>query len=146
MRLPTTPFSWPTTSGSSVLVHFVMDDVVVGVLEGETEANVWNAGTGMPMVPDCDRDAIVDLERRPEADPAGDPFTVVFHIDGDYGVETFVQEVFAHDPSSAYDLGVEKAEEDGGTSSGRTLTSTDWDNASEIGVFVGHGLDAYAKR
>jgi len=146
MNLPSTPFRWPTVDGLAVTVHMVKDGIVLGTLDGESAANVWDAATGLLLVRDDDGASALDLDRRPAPDTAERPFTVVFFIDGDYGVETFVQEVFATDAGSAYELGVQKAEQDGGTTSGRTLSSTDWENASEIGVFVGHGLDAYTAR
>jgi hypothetical protein len=145
MKLPSTPFRWPTTDGLAVTVHAVADDIVLGTLDGEDRANAWDATTGLTLVRDDDRPSALDLDARPAAGSAERPYTVVFHVDGDYGVETFVQEVVATGPGTAYDLGVEKAREDGGTSSGRTLSSSDWDNASEIGVFVGHGLDGYGR-
>ena len=146
MTLPTTPFRWPTVDGQAITVHAIKDNLVLGTIDGEAAADVWDATTGLLLVRDDDATSALDLDRRPTAETAERPFTVVFFIDGDYSVETFVQEVFAKDAASAYDLGVEKAEEDGGTSSGRTLSSTDWESASEIGVFVGHDLDAYAAR
>lgn len=142
MKLPQTPFAWPTTAGRTVTVHMVKDDIVLGTHEGEKEANAWSAETGLPLVPDADRDQILDLLQRPAAGKKA-PYTVVFFIDSDYGVETFVQEVFAKDVSTAWRKGVKQARKDGGTMSGRTLFRNDWDKATEIGVFRGHGLDAY---
>ncbi len=74
------------------------------------------------------------------------PYTVVFYVDGDYGVETFVEEVMAKEVGTAFEKAVKKARKDGGTSSGRSLSRNDWDNATEISTFHGHDLSAYLRK
>jgi hypothetical protein len=71
------------------------------------------------------------------------PYTVIFYIDGDYSVETFVQHVMANDAGHAFDVAVWQAKRDGGTSSGRTLPEWEYDNATEIATFDGHLQDAF---
>lgn len=66
------------------------------------------------------------------------PYTVIFYIDADYAVETFVEHVMATSPSEAFDVAVAQAKEDGGTSSGRSLSSDSYDLATEIVTFDGH--------
>ena len=74
----------------------------------------------------------------------GTPYTVVFYIDGDRHVETFVQEVFAENPRDAWGKAVQQAREDGGTSSGHSLCDEEYGRATEITTLIGHGLSAYA--
>ncbi len=69
-------------------------------------------------------------------------FTVLFFIDGDYGVETFAEHVNATDGSDAFDKAVRKAKRDGATSSGRPVR--DWSAATEIVTYAGHLRPAYS--
>jgi len=66
------------------------------------------------------------------------PYTVVFYCDAERAMETFVEYVRAVDSSEAFKKAVAKARRDGGTSSGYSLTSDDWRNASEIITLPGH--------
>jgi hypothetical protein len=145
MNLPSTPFRWPTVDGSHVLVHAVKDDIVLGTLDGDTRANVWDATTGLLLVRDDSRPHGLDLDARPVAGTAERPFTVVFYVDGDYGVEAFAREVVAKNTTDAYEFAVQAAKDDGGTSSGRTLSESEWQNVTEIDVYLGHGLSAYRR-
>jgi hypothetical protein len=69
--------------------------------------------------------------------------TVAFYVDGDYGVEPFVREVLAKDAEDAFAKAVALAKADGGTTSGRTLRDHEWECATEVAIFVGHGLSVY---
>lgn len=71
------------------------------------------------------------------------PFTVIFYIDGEYSVETFVQRVHAESSIAAWDIAVKEAKKEGATSSGRPLHSYEWNDATEIVTFDGH--IAYSK-
>lgn len=66
------------------------------------------------------------------------PYTVIFYIDGDYGVDTFVQRVYASDHIAAFENALVEAQESGGSSSGRSIPSHAWEHATEIATFAGH--------
>jgi hypothetical protein len=66
------------------------------------------------------------------------PFTVIFFVDGDHGVESFVQQVQALRSGDAFELAVEAAQEIGAADSGRTLSDSEWGAATEIITFNGH--------
>jgi hypothetical protein len=66
------------------------------------------------------------------------PFTVIFYIDGDRAMETFVEKVEATDASDAWDKAIAAAKDSGGTSSGYSLGSWEWENATEIITLDGH--------
>lgn len=86
-----------------------------------------------------------DHEIRQIHPQAGDqPFTVVFFVDGDHGVEYFSEEVLASSPTSAFDLAVEKAKKAGYSTTGHGLREHEWENATEIATFSGHSLGAYS--
>lgn len=140
MKLPDAPFRWPTVDGGHVVVHMVRDDVVLGTRSDEDRADAWDATTGAPLVRSSEFARHLDLDLRPSADASPLPYTVVFLVDADRSVETFVQEVDAADRAEAFDLAVAKARANGGTSSGRSLRDHEWAAATEISVFAGHGL------
>ena len=66
------------------------------------------------------------------------PYTVIFYIDAEYAVETFVEHVTAASPSEAFDVAVAQVKEDGGTTSGRSLSEDAYELATEIVTFDGH--------
>lgn len=66
--------------------------------------------------------------------PKGKAYTVVFYVDGDSNVETYVEEVFAPDAGQAWENALRKAKRREGDR---------LDNATEIATFHGHGLNAY---
>lgn len=63
------------------------------------------------------------------------PFTVIFYIDGDHCVETFMEHVIAASSSEAFDLAVAQAKEVGRPWG---LFDGDYLNATEIATFDGH--------
>lgn len=66
------------------------------------------------------------------------PYTVIFYVDGDYAVETFVERVKAANPSSAFDAAVQQAIDHRRTSTGRSLSESDYKDAIEIAIFEGN--------
>ncbi len=66
------------------------------------------------------------------------PYTVIFYVDGDRAVETFVERVMAQNSARAWDAAVRAAKKDGGTTSGYSLDDHEWENATEIVTFSGH--------
>lgn len=65
------------------------------------------------------------------------PYTVIFYVDGDYAVETFVERVKAANPSAAFDAAVQQAIGHRRTSTGRSLSESDYKAATEIAIFEG---------
>lgn len=59
------------------------------------------------------------------------PYTVIFYVDGDYAVHTFVEQVMAKDTSEAWRIAVKQADKG-------YLTGCDFDNATEIITLSGH--------
>ena len=66
------------------------------------------------------------------------PFTVIFYIDVDRSMETFVEKVTAKNGSDAWDKAVKQARDSGCTSSGYSLGSWEWEGATEIITLDGH--------
>jgi hypothetical protein len=69
------------------------------------------------------------------------PYTVIFYVDGDYHVETFVEHVTADNSHDAFRAATKQAREHGCTSSGRGLPANAYHAATEIVTYAGH-LDA----
>jgi hypothetical protein len=65
------------------------------------------------------------------------PYTVIFYIDADYGVHTFVEHVTAADSSDAWDKAVAQAKAEQGGSFGG-IRSYEFDSCTEITTFDGH--------
>ena len=70
------------------------------------------------------------------------PYTVIFYIDTDKAVETFVEKVMANDASHAWDVAIWQARESGCSSSGHSIGDWEWDSATEIVTFEGHPTEA----
>lgn len=68
--------------------------------------------------------------------------TVIFIVETDKAVEHFVEEVDC-DIHNALDYAKGLAKESGQSSSGHGVRDSEWDNAVEVAVLVGHGLNAY---
>lgn len=61
------------------------------------------------------------------------PYTVIFYIDGDYSVHTFVEHVLANSSADAFDVAVEQAKD-----TYLDIRSHEWENATGITTFDGH--------
>ena len=68
--------------------------------------------------------------------------TVIFYIDADKAVETFVEEVTVKNISDALAAGVKSARASGSSSSGHQVAEYEWANATEIAILEGHRLAA----
>lgn len=66
------------------------------------------------------------------------PFTVIFYLDGDRAMETFVEKVEANDAADAWDVAVQQAKDSGCSSSGYSIGDWEWENATEIITLDGH--------
>lgn len=66
------------------------------------------------------------------------PYTVIFYIDGDRAMETFVERVRAYNASEAFEAAVEQAKGSGLSSSGYPIPDWEWENATEIITFKGY--------
>lgn len=67
-------------------------------------------------------------------------FTVIGYMDGDYGVETFVHHVKAHDGGDAWDQAMKKVRTDCEEGAHHRC---DPDNATEITTLAGWQVDAH---
>lgn len=66
------------------------------------------------------------------------PYTVIFYIDGDRAMETFVERVRAYTSDGAFVAAVKQAKDSGCSSSGYSIADWEWDNATEIVTFKGY--------
>lgn len=66
------------------------------------------------------------------------PFTVIFFIDADKAVETFVEHVTAPNGSEAWEIAKKQALDSGCSSSGYSLDADDFEHATEIITLDGH--------
>lgn len=64
------------------------------------------------------------------------PYTVIFYIDGDYAVQTFVEHVTASDAGAAWNVAVDQAKAEQRGWGG--IASREFDNATEITTLDGH--------
>lgn len=66
------------------------------------------------------------------------PYTVIFYIDGDRAMETFTEKVEAENVSDAWTAAIKQAKDSGCSSSGYSIGSWEWENATEIITLNGH--------
>lgn len=69
-------------------------------------------------------------------------FTVIFYVDGNHGVETYVEHVSVPSKMEAFNAAVAQAIGGGTSSSGYSLDEDEFEHATEIATFDGHLRDA----